>query len=464
MEMRSHSPPGRARPHVFSNADAETITYYTEKNFESIPHIGSLPEDILSDMRVVSSILPFKVNSYVINQLIDWSDIPGDPIFQLTFPQRGMLSDEHFSQMARVLRSGASREVIKETANRIRLELNPHPAGQTTLNVPSMDGSVVNGIQHKYKETVLFFPAAGQTCHAYCTFCFRWAQFVGMTDLRFASKEAEQMREYLSRHGEVTNVLITGGDPMVMKTRKLEQYVEALLDPSLEHLQSIRFGTKAVAYWPQRFVTDPDADDMLRFFERIIATGRSVAVMAHYNHYRELETPMAREAIRRIRDTGAVIRSQSPVLQHINDSPGVWELMWREQVRLGIIPYYMFVERDTGAEQYFKLPLAKAVRIFREAFKHVNGLARTVRGPSMSASPGKVEVTGIAHVAGEKVFALRFLQGRNPDWVGRPFYARFDPEASWLSHLKPAFGEKKFFYEDEFAEMTRKKLSLSSGA
>jgi KamA family protein len=389
------------------------------------------------------------VNSYVIDRLIDWNDVPEDPMFQLTFPQRGMLSDEHFSTMADLIRNDASREVIKEAANAIRLELNPHPAGQTTLNIPKLDGEVLPGLQHKYKETVLFFPAAGQTCHAYCTFCFRWAQFVGMHDLRFAAKEAGQLREYIARHPEVTNVLITGGDPMVMKTAKLEQYVEPLLDPALEHLHSIRFGTKATAYWPQRFVTDADADDLLRLFERIIASGRSVAVMAHYNHYRELETSIAREAVRRIRDTGAVIRSQSPVLAHINDNPGVWELMWREQVRLGIIPYYMFVERDTGAEQYFRIPLVKAYRIFREAYRHVNGLARTVRGPSMSATPGKVEVTGMTEINGEKVLALRFLQGRNPDWVGRPFFAQYDKEASWLTHLKPAFGEERFFFEKE---------------
>lgn len=449
MDMRPFSPPGRARPHVFAmtQRDVEPYAYFTERNFENITQVSELPADLRFDMQVVSSVLPFKVNSYVINQLIDWSDIPDDPIFQLTFPQRGMLSEEHFERMAALHRAGAPRDQLKEMANAIRLELNPHPAGQTTMNVPKLDGEVVPGLQHKYRETVLFFPAAGQTCHSYCTFCFRWAQFVGMNDLRFAAKEAGQMAEYIRHHPEVTNVLFTGGDPMVMKTHKLEQYVDPLLDPTLEHVQTIRFGTKSVAYWPQRFVTDPDADDMLRLFEKIIASGRSVAVMAHYNHHRELETSIAREAVRRIRDTGAVIRSQSPVLAHINDNAGVWELMWREQVRLGIIPYYMFVERDTGAEHYFKIPLVRAYKIFREAFRHVNGLARTVRGPSMSATPGKVEVMGISEVHGEKVLALRFLQGRNPEWVGKPFFAKYDKEASWLTHLRPAFGQEKFFFE-----------------
>ena len=449
MDMRPFSPPGRAKPHVFAmtQRDVEPFAYFTERNFENITQVTELPDELRFDMQVVSSVLPFKVNAYVINQLIDWSDIPDDPIFQLTFPQRGMLTEEHYERMAALHRAGAPRDRIKETANAIRLELNPHPAGQTTLNVPQLDGQPLPGLQHKYRETVLFFPAAGQTCHSYCTFCFRWAQFVGMNDLRFASKEATQLAEYIRRHPEVTNVLFTGGDPMVMKTHKLAQYVDPLLDPSLEHVQTIRFGTKSVAYWPQRFVTDPDADDLLRLFDKIISSGRSVAVMAHFNHHREMETAIAREAIRRIRDTGAVIRSQSPVLAHINDNAGVWELMWREQVRLGVIPYYMFVERDTGAEHYFKIPLHRAYKIFREAFRHVNGLARTVRGPSMSATPGKVEVTGVTEVAGEKVFALRFLQGRNPEWVGKPFFARFDENASWLDHLRPAFGQEKFFFE-----------------
>ena len=72
----------------------------------------------------------------------------------------------------------------------------------------------------------------------------------------------------------------------------------------------------------------------------------------------------------------------------------------------------------------------------------------------MSATPGKVEVLGVQEVGGEKVFVLRFLQGRDPDWVGRPFFAKFDPQATWLDGLKPAFGEDAFFFEDGLRAMT----------
>jgi hypothetical protein len=92
--------------------------------------------------------------------------------------------------------------------------------------------------------------------------------------------------------------------------------------------------------------------------------------------------------------------------------------------------------------------LAKAYAVFQEAYKQVSGLARTVRGPSMSAHPGKVVVDGIVTLGGEKVFALQFLQARNADWVRKPFYAKFDSKATWFDQLVPAFGEKKFFFQE----------------
>ena len=132
------------------------------------------------------------------------------------------------------------------------------------------------------------------------------------------------------------------------------------------------------------------------------------------------------------------------------------------QVKLGIGPYYMFVERDTGARNYFAVPLERAWQIYREAMQRVSGLARTARGPSMSASPGKVEVQGVTEIAGERVFALRFIQGRDPDWVQRPFYAKYDPEATWLDDLEPAFGDEKFFYQDGYDELREEKLALAA--
>ena len=203
-----------------------------------------------------------------------------------------------------------------------------------------------------------------------------------------------------------------------------------------------------MAFWPYKFLTDDDADDFLRLFEKIISKGINLAIMAHFSHPRELATAAVQKAIKRIRNTGAQIRTQSPILRHINDKAEIWSEMWRNQVNFNCIPYYMFVPRDTGAQHYFAVTLLEAWEIWRKAYQNVSGVCRTVRGPSMSCSPGKVQFLGVGEVNHEKVFVLRFLQGRNPDWVARPFFAKYDENAIWMSDLKPAFGEK-FFFEDE---------------
>ncbi len=429
------------------------LTFYNVRNYEKLPQINLLSERQRFDLKVISSVLPFRTNNYVVEELIDWNNIPKDPMFQLTFPQKGMLKKEHYDKVADAIISGKSKDEITAIVNSIRFELNPHPAGQLSVNLALLDGNVVQGIQHKYKETVLVFPSSGQTCHAYCTFCFRWAQFVGINDLKFATDESKRFQEYLKRHKEVTDVLFTGGDPMVMSAQKLAIYIEPLLAPEFDHIKNIRIGTKSLSYWPYRYVTDNDADEILRLFEKIINSGKHLAIMAHFNHWVELSTNVLKEAVRLIRSTGAEIRTQSPLINHINNDAEVWATMWREQVKLGMIPYYFFVERDTGAKEYFAVPLVRAFEVYRDAFSRVSGLMRTVRGPSMSALPGKVAIDGIAEIAGEKVFVLNFLQARNPDWLKRPFFAKFDTKATWLNELTPAFGESKFFYEDELEEM-----------
>ena len=427
---------------------------YTPRTLDQIPQVRQLPRALRESMAAVAAVLPFRVNRYVTDHLIDWGNIPDDPIYQLTFPQPEMLPPSAFRQMLALVHGEASPDKIKSAARRIQHGMNPHPAGQLQLNVPQHEGEPLEGMQHKYDQTVLFFPAPGQSCHAYCTYCFRWAQFVGLDELKFASGQAKHLAHYVRHHPEVNSVLFTGGDPLVMKTRVLRRYIEPLLDPSLEHLISIRIGTKAPAYWPYRFVTDDDADDLLRLFERVRRSGRHIAVMAHFSHPRELETPIAQTAIRRILATGAVVRCQAPLIRHVNDSASVWAELWKDQIRLGAVPYYMFVERNTGPKNYFEVPLARALTIFNDAYRQVSGLGRTVRGPSMSAKPGKVLVDGVSTILGRKVFVLKFLQARDPDWVGRPFYAEFDPEATWLDELRPAFGEEEFFFEEEMRRIT----------
>ena len=446
---------------VWDESSPPSLSSYTLTNFRRLPQVQDLPEQMLTEMEVVGNVLPFKANNYVVEQLIDWNNIPNDPMFVLTFPQRGMLRPEHYARMEATLKGGADRKEIADVANEIRLQLNPHPAGQMELNVPTLrDGTKLYGMQHKYKETCLFFPSQSQTCHAYCSFCFRWPQFVGMDEMKFAMREGEQLVQYVSEHPEITDVLFTGGDPMIMKARIFSHYVDALIEAKLPNLKTIRIGTKALSYWPYKFLTDSDAGEMLDIFRRVTDSGLHLAIMAHFNHLNELSTDAVRSAITSVRSTGAQIRTQSPLLAHINDDAQMWAQMWVKQVRMGCIPYYMFVVRDTGAQHYFGVPLVRAYDIFSRAYSSVGGLSRTVRGPSMSATPGKVQVAGVVKLGGQKMIMLRFLQGRNPDWAHTPFFAKYDESAIWLDDLKPAEGDR-FFFEDEMDGIKASKQSSS---
>lgn len=427
--------------------EAERFRPYTARSFVDSAYWHRLPYELQEALMVVSRVLPFRTNEYVLRELIDWRQVPDDPMFRLTMPHRDMLQADDYEQLRHLCLEKKDEVETARLVQRIRYKMNPHPSGQLTHNVPMLDGKPLHGLQHKYGQTVLFFPSAGQTCHAYCTFCFRWPQFVGIEELKFNASESDELVAYLRQHREVTDVLFTGGDPMIMNARSLASYVEPVLQ--VEHVQNIRIGTKSVAYWPQRFVTDRDADDVLRLFEKVVASGRSLSLMAHFNHPAEIRPAITQTALRRILDTGATIRMQSPLVRHVNENPDDWAELWTTGSRLGLVPYYMFVERDTGPHDYFKIPLAKAYDIFQDAYRQVSGLSRTVRGPSMSATPGKVLVDGVVTLGDEKVFVLQFLQARRPDWVRRPFFARFDPQATWLDELKPAFGAEKFFFETE---------------
>ncbi len=435
---------GRApRLATYGRSDIDAILAHPQ-----VEHRFSADEIVA--MKAVAAVLPFRVNGYVLG-LVDWGNAPEDPIFRLTFPWQDMLAREHRDAVVALVRAGATQERLREEALRIYPDLNPHP-GLQAYNVPTLaSGKRLDGLQHKYPETLLFFPRQGQTCHSYCTYCFRWPQFVRIEDLKFASGEVNDLIAYLKEHPEIETVLFTGGDPMVMSAPVLRAYLDPIIrarcDGELPRLGCIRIGSKALAYWPFRFISDPGAGDTLALFRTVTApleeqgAGLHLAFMAHFSLPQEL-TPIVGEAIRRLRAAGAAIRTQAPIVRRVNDRADTWAEMWRKQVQFGLMPYYMFVERNTGAKDAFEIPLADAYEIYKAASGAVSGLARTARGCSMSATPGKVAIRGIRTIHGEKVFALEFLQARNREALGVPFYAKFDQRATWLDELVPASFER----------------------
>ncbi|HKK64082.1 MAG TPA: hypothetical protein VJ951_16070, partial [Bacteroidales bacterium] len=218
---------------------------FTNRNIFDFPQIDKLSEEQKDAIQIVSRVLPFKTNNYVIDELINWDQFENDPMYILNFPQKEMLPADAFDNLKKMIDQGNPKEKIARQVHDIRLEMNPHPAGQLEHNVPTLNGENVQGIQHKYRETMLFFPSQGQTCHAYCTFCFRWPQFTGMSDIKFAMKQTDLLVEYLKQNEEITDILITGGDPMVMKGSILKNYIDALLEADIPHLKTIRIGTKS---------------------------------------------------------------------------------------------------------------------------------------------------------------------------------------------------------------------------
>lgn len=182
------------------------MRFYGLRDIEKIPQLEKLSHQQIFELKTIAQVLPFRTNNYVVEELIDWDNIPNDPIYQLTFLQKDMLEPQHYDKIAKVMNSGATKDKIRSAANEIRYELNPHPAGQMTANIPIDDDEIIPGVQHKYRETALIFPSAGQTCHAYCTFCFRWAQFVGIDDLKFATDESKRFQNYIKKQKQITDI------------------------------------------------------------------------------------------------------------------------------------------------------------------------------------------------------------------------------------------------------------------
>jgi L-lysine 2,3-aminomutase len=355
-----------------------------------------------------------------------------------------MLKQEHYEKLKYSIDNNHATSKINQLILDIRMDMNPHPARQMT-NIPVLDGEQLKGVQHKYRDIVLFFPSQGQTCHAHCTFCFRWPQFVKELDIKFSMREIEKVAEYIRRNPDINEILFTGGDPLIMDPPTISKYFDALKAANLKNLRNIRFGTKSLTYWPFAFLPQfsDEGQDLLDLFKRITDSGFHLAFMAHFNHPNELDNPVVQEAIYNIRQTGAEIRTQAPVLNHINKSAQTWSAMWKKQVSLGLIPYYMFIERETGPYNYFEIPLAEVYQIYQDAIKETGSFAKTVTGPVMSAAMGKAQIMGVFGnpVTGDKYFMIQYVRHRDYKKTFQPFFMKYSEKATWLTQLEEVKAE-----------------------
>jgi KamA family protein len=241
----------------------------------------------------------------------------------------------------------------------------------------------VRGCQHKYTDTALLL--VNEVCGAYCRYCFRKRLF--MNDNDDATLNYKPGLRYIAEHEEITNLLLTGGDPLIMSTRRLEPIISDAA--AIPHVRIIRIGSKMVAFNPYRVLDDPD---LLRLIREHCNAKTQIYIMNHFDHPREL-TPEAREAVSRLRQAGAQTVNQCPIVRGVNDRPQTFAGLFRELSFMGCPQYYVFQGRPTAGNEPYEVPILEGLHIVMEANRHLSGLAKRARF-AMSHRTGKIEILG----------------------------------------------------------------------
>lgn len=350
------------------------------RDIHKIPQLSPRERDILSQ---VAQRYPFRANTYYLG-LIDWDD-PDDPIRRIVIPDVDELESDGV--------------------------LDPSDEAAVT---------VARGVEHKYRNTVLLL--VSEVCGTYCRFCFRKRLF--MEDNDEVSLDVSHGLDYLRYHPEVDNVLLTGGDALILGTGRLDRILTELR--GIPHIRTIRIGTKMPAFNPYRVLDD---DRLIETLARHSHADRRIHIMAHFNHPREL-TEVAEEGLARLLGAGVAVVNQTPLLAGVNDDADVIAELFNRLSHMGVPPYYLFQGRPIEGNRAFGVPLRRGYRIYERAKKKMSGLAKRARY-AMSHATGKVEIVGF--LEGRIVF--KYHQARNPDDLGHLFSLRCPPDALWLDDL-----------------------------
>ena len=404
---------------------------------------------------------------------INWQDFARNSLFQLVFPQPGMIDPE----VVAAYQAASTPEARTEIACRYREKTNPHDGNQL-LNKPwfvNDEGvlEILEGSQHKYPQCQLIFDKTTQNCFAFCTYCFRHAQLHGDQDM-FLQRDVAQVHAYLRKHKEVTDLLITGGDAGYMSASRFAQYALPIIsDPELLHIRTIRFASRMLSYHPE-MILSPRYDEMLKVFDMLNENGIQLAWMSHFSTPRELLNPSTIAAVRRLQKHGVVLRSQSPIMKHISmfeDQQGRidverssrnWIDLANLLATLGIGFHSMYCARPTGEQAYFAAPLAEVNAVASRIHRSLASINRPSRYISMTTSAGKISILGTVEVGGETAFALKFTEGRNMEWMDRVFLAKYDQEQNTVDLLQP-FDTEKFFFRNELKEIEEALHSVLAG-
>jgi lysine 2,3-aminomutase len=345
-----------------------------------LEQVTALGETDRQQLEPVAEKFAFRTNDYY-QSLINWDD-PDDPIRRIVMPDVQELGE--FGEI------DASDE---------------------------LSYTVIKGLEHKYADTALLL--VNNVCGAYCRFCFRKRLFTEGNDE--ATNDITNALEYIRQHIEINNVLLSGGDPLIMSTGKLEKIIKQLRE--IDHVRIIRIGTKMTAFDPYRILNDPSLLEMLSNYS---LADRKIFVMAHFNHPRELTEP-ALQGLRLLQRSGVITMNQSPLLRGVNDRPETIAELFSKLSYNGVVPYYLFLCRPTMGNESYVVGVERALEIFEESRRGLAGLAKQAK-LCMSHKTGKIEVVG---KLGTKI-VFRYHRAPNPSDCGRLMIFEGNPTATWL--------------------------------
>jgi L-lysine 2,3-aminomutase len=282
----------------------------------------------------------------------------------------------------------------------------------------------------------------------------------------FIQHETKPVHEYIKRHKEITDILITGGDAGYMPFERLEEYLLPVIDdPELSHIKTIRLGTRVLTYYPEMILTK-EYEKILGLFRNLIDNGIQVVFMSHFSTPRELLNISTIAAVRRLRANGLIMKSQSPVMNHISlfkDENGKtdvdrsaqnWIDLGHVFSMLGIGFHSMYCPRPTGEHHYFSTPLAEMNAVFQKVYRELPSISRPSRYITMTSSAGKTSLLGVTEINGEKLFVLKFNESRNMEWMDEVYLAKYDENQTVIEHLEP-YEVDQYFYEDELDDMEK---------
>ncbi len=368
---------------IYKNGEKKPKSPKYLTKLEQIPQLSATER---VDLEKVNKEFVFRTNDYY-QSLIDWND-PNDPIRRIVMPDIQELVD--WGQL------DASNE---EKYTKVR------------------------GLEHKYTSTALLL--VNEVCAAYCRFCFRKRLFMDENDE--VTKDISAGLEYIREHQEITNVLLTGGDPMIMSTSKLEPIIKQIRE--IDHVKIIRIGTKIPAFNPHKIVNDLSLHEMIKNYS---TDEKKIYIMAHFNHPREL-TEIAVKGLNMLMQSGAILVNQTPLIKGVNDDPDVLAELFNRLSFIGVPPYYVFLCRPTLGNEPFALPVEEGYKVFEEARKKCSGLAKRAR-LVMSHETGKVEMMGML---GGQVF-FKYNRSADVDNDGKFLVCESNPDAYWFDDYEEA--------------------------